>query len=84
MALPDGSRIKASALVKNFGAKHGMIVDADYAVIEPHSRTLVKCGYGYSAALGGSPDTYRRESMIEVLADWGWLGSPDKKPIWLP
>jgi hypothetical protein len=59
-----------SGLVENFGARHGIVFDADYAVIVPRARGLVECGYGNSA-MDDSPDAYQRDEMIEVLADWG-------------
>jgi hypothetical protein len=82
--LADGSRVTAAALVKSFGAENGMVVDADFALIRPHTRALVEADYGYCANLGGSPDRYDRDAMIEVLADWEWTGDPAKKPSWLP
>jgi hypothetical protein len=83
--LPDGSHIKFSALVKGFGAKNGMLVGADYAIIKPHAGRLLDSGYGYCAVLGGgTANTYERDSMIEVFADWGWSGPSDRRPTWLP
>ncbi len=79
---PDGSCLEVSALVKNFGAPQGMLVDPDYDVLAPHTRRMRECGYGYSAMLGGPVDQYDRESVIEVLNDWGWCGAQGKAPDW--
>lgn len=83
MTFPNGSRITVSALVKNFGAKRGMLVDEDWNVLKPHADLMVECGYGYSAMSGGPADQYERSEIIEVLEDWGWSGAADKKPAWL-
>jgi hypothetical protein len=82
--LSDGSQIAASALVKDFGLKRGMVVSANFAVLSPHADRLIEDGYGYSSNLGRAPQDYKRDSMIEVLADWKWSGDPAKKPDWLP
>jgi hypothetical protein len=79
----DGSRLRVSALVKNFATTRGMLVNADYDVLEPHKHKIVESGYGYSSNLGGPPDQYERSSMIDVLKDWGWSGAADQKPDWL-
>jgi hypothetical protein len=81
--LTDGSHVKVSALVGDFGVRHGMVVDANYALIEPYAKSLAADGYGYSSNLGHSPESYDRNGMIEVLKDWGWSGDANKKPAWL-
>lgn len=84
LALPGGATLYVSALVKDFGSRRGMVVDADYSIISAHIPALKELGFGYCGNLGGSPETYDRAAMIEVLADWGWSGSSDKRPDWLP
>lgn len=83
LALPGGANLYVSALVKDFGPRRGMVVDADYSIISPHISALKEQGFGYSGNLGGAPDTYDRAGMIEVLADWGWSGPSNQKPAWL-
>jgi hypothetical protein len=78
--LTDGTRVEVSALVRDFGAKRGMVVDANYDIIQPYTKKLVEDGYGFSSNFGESPESYDRDSMIEILADWGWSGEPAKKP----
>jgi hypothetical protein len=78
----DGSRLRVSALVKNFGYAKGMLVDADYKLLEPHLRKIIESGYGYSA-FGSAPENFDRLSIIEVLKDWGWSGPPEQRPDWL-
>lgn len=82
--LPDGRQIRASALVRDFGAKRGMAVFADAALVHPIGDALWACGYGFSAGFGAHPDEYDRAYMIEILDDWGWSGDPARKPHWLP
>ncbi|HYK81203.1 MAG TPA: hypothetical protein VEU95_16335 [Micropepsaceae bacterium] len=81
--LTDGTRVEVSVLVKDFGAKRGMVVNASYGMIAPYAKKLVEDGYGFSSNFGESPESYDRDSMIEILADWGWSGDPAKKPNWL-
>jgi hypothetical protein len=81
MNFSDGSRLKAAALVKNFGARIGMIVDPDYAVLRPHTDKLVGSGYGYSV---WDPGIYDRALAIWALADWDWSGPQGGRPNWLP
>lgn len=80
--LSDGTSYSAPALVESFGTKRGMVVAADYAVIEPFQEKLLADGYGFSC-IEGSVEGYSRVSMIKVLKDWGWHGAPKSKPIWL-
>ena len=84
LLMADGSQLTATALVKQFGAKNGMVVDADYAVLEPHTQSLVANSYGYSAISSRDAQLYERTNLIEALADWGWSGAADQKPSWLP
>lgn len=80
----DGSLLKVSALVKDFGAARGMLVAADFQVLKPYTDKIVEAGYGFSSNLGSGPDEYDRDYMIEVLEDWGWSGgSARKRPDWL-
>jgi len=83
LALPGGANLYISALVKHFGFRRGMVVDADYSVISPHIQALKENGFGYCGNLGGPPETYDRAGKIKVLTDWGWSGPPDKRPSWL-
>src|SRR5262249_16232963 len=83
IALPNGQRLAASALVKDFGRKHGTVI-AGSSTLRPYYDVLRELGYGFSSKVGHSPDQYRRNEMIEVLADWGWSGPTEAKPSWLP
>ena len=77
--LPDGTWVRATAHVKQFGDKNGMIVDPHWNVLEPYAKVLEVHGYGFSAI----EIDLDHEGLIEVLADWGWSG-PGPVPAWLP
>jgi hypothetical protein len=77
----DGRRVGFTALLPQFGAPRGMVVDADYDVIEPHRSSLLAAGYGYSCC--ELRDNAGEDPPIEMLADWGWSGE-SPKPNWLP
>jgi hypothetical protein len=80
----DGARMVANALVRNFGATIGMVADDRWAIIEPFSKILIDCGYGFSVVNIGPKAEYKCDPMIDMLADWTWSGDPHLKPSWLP
>jgi hypothetical protein len=84
LTFPDGTRMVANALVKNFGAALGMVADDDWTTIGPHAETLIALGYGFSCVSIGPAKNYKRASTLCMLADWSWSGNPDERPNWLP
>lgn len=81
VTLTDGTHVKATAHLKDFGGRNGMIVDPVWAILKPHAQALEASGYGYSCVtLDQSSD---RASIIEVLSDWTWTGV-GPAPAWLP
>lgn len=64
LVLSDGSRLEATALVK-VGPPGGMVVDAEWSVLEPHADQLVRDGYGYSAVAIGEDD-----DLSDLIQDW--------------
>ena len=72
--------LHATALVRNFGPKNGMVVDPAWSILKPFSNALLEAGYGFSRIKLGE---YERARMIDVLRDWGWAGSRRTKPQWL-
>ena len=82
ITLLDGTLLKVVALVKNFGAKNGMLVASDYDAVKPYKQKIVDSGYGYATNVGRSPEQYNRASMIDVLKDWGWTGPEGRRPSW--
>ena len=76
-------RITVDVLLRDFGARLGMIIVSDYEVIAPFAERLVGAGFGYSAMSVDSAELYTRDDFRDVLEDWGWSGAPEKRPIWL-
>ena len=68
------------ALLPQFGATNGIVVDPAWSVIEPLEDALLDAGYGFSCI--ALDDICDDASMIEMLTDWGWNGIGDK-PTWL-
>jgi len=67
--LSNGSVVEATALVM-VGPSRGMVVDADWSVIEPHAAQLVADGFGYSVVTVGDDD-----DLVEMLRDWNGGGA---------
>lgn len=62
-----------------------MIIVSNFDVIAAHADELVESGFGFSTlCIPSGEEPYNRVSMIEVLEDWGWSGSAEEKPAWLP
>jgi len=82
----SGVKAHFTALLPQFGAPAGMIVDADWEAIEPHKSALLAAGYGFSCASAGDParfdDPEEIASAREMLADWSW-SSTSPRPDWL-
>jgi hypothetical protein len=72
----------AVALLRHFGAKRGMVIVSDYAVVRPHQAELIDSGFGYST-MSDPIDPYDRDGCLEVLRDWGWTGPAGASPQWL-
>jgi hypothetical protein len=81
-----GVKADFTALLPQFGAPAGMIVDADWAKIEPHTSALLAAGYAYSCVDGREAADFDDPEVLactgEMLADWGW-SSDSAKPEWL-
>jgi hypothetical protein len=82
LTLPDGAQLKVTALIRKFGARNGMVVDEDWALLKPNAQALVDLGYGFSAISSELAQLHARENLIETLTDWGWTGPADQKPRW--
>lgn len=81
-----GANAHFTALLPQFGAPAGMVVDANWDAIEPHKSALLAGSFGFSCVEAGDPadfdDPERMASVREMLADWGW-SSGEPKPDWL-
>jgi hypothetical protein len=84
VTLPDGTKINAPVLLKNFGAERGMLLfEVAFPNLFETGNALVAMGYGFSC-LGPYGDAeVDLASAKEALADWEWSGPPDQRPSWL-
>ena len=77
----DGVQMHFTALLPQFGAPAGMVVDADCDVLWPHRKELLAAGYGLSCVGPCEPADDVADGN-EMLSDWGW-SSASPKPNWL-
>jgi len=76
----SGVQMHFTALLPQFGAPAGMVIDTDWTAIEPHQSSLRAAGYGFACVEPGDPTDII--SAQEMLSDWGWT-STSPKPDWL-
>ena len=75
LELSDGRVHTFVALVHEFGAERGMLIDTPEGIrASMHELNASAREYGYSG-ISGLYLTYARERYIEALNDWGWAGS---------
>ena len=75
-----GVEMRFTALLPQFGARLGMVVDRNSNALWPYRTALVDAGYGFSCV--GCSDPADLDSAQEMLADWGWT-SELPTPDWL-
>lgn len=75
----SGGPVSFIALLPEFGAPHGMVVEVDWDIIKRHASVLSNAGYGYSCCDGGQYD--ESDPPLDMLRDWGWSSSKPK-PDW--
>ena len=84
LTLKDGSFLRFDVLVKDFGAKLGMLITTDHKKLKTAQDELEALEYGYSVMSDySSEDTYNPDNFKHVLKDWGWSGDPELVPAWL-
>ena len=84
LPLSSGIIIKSQALLKNFGAKNGMLIISKYDQVADHLEELSEKGYGFSVLDEPTEnEDYKRSEYIEMLKDWGWSGNLESTPEWL-
>jgi hypothetical protein len=76
-----GVQMHFTALLPQFGATSGMVIDANWVVIEPHLTSFLAAGYGFSC-VGPGDAADDIVDAHEMLSDWGWT-SASPKPDWL-
>jgi hypothetical protein len=78
IALPNGP-IQAEAHVLDFGSPSGAIA---MSFSNPFAKDVDLSSRYWRSLLGKTYRTYRRESFVEMLNDWGWFGAKDQAPAW--
>ncbi len=82
----SGVKVRFTALLPQFGAAKGLIVDANWDAIAPHESALLNAGYGFSCVGAGDPNRFDKpdetNSAREMLVDWGWTDAAPA-PEWL-
>jgi hypothetical protein len=76
-----GDQMHFTALLPQFGAPLGMLVDSDSDLMWGRRDELVAARYGFSCVVCTESEI-DLESVREMLADWGW-SSDQPKPDWL-
>ena len=86
LIMPNDSVLEAVFLLKNFGAKNGMLIFGRSKGVYKFGDYLVdEQGYGISILrVPKKLAKYDREGLIDdILKDWGWSGASDLEPEWL-
>lgn len=80
----DGRVIDIPVLVRQFGARNGMLLVTDYGLIGPGVGRLAALGYGYACLSEptATDDDEDDEALVDMLRDWGWTGA-GARPSWL-
>ena len=83
----DGRKHECIAWVASFGSERGIVLVAstapDHAVDEAVAGDAELAGYYWSVLDAKGYGTFKRESFIEALVDWGFKGPTEKRPAWL-
>jgi hypothetical protein len=84
LRLPSGPMERWPLVVRDFGARNGMIVLLDYSRIRDRRQEVHDAGFGYSVMEEAGPgDPYVREEFVDLLSDWGWSGAFSSTPAWI-
>jgi hypothetical protein len=80
LSTADGKRLEYLGLVHKFGGRIGMLVSV---IDEPSSAVSVPAGddYGWSRLAAGYGE-YQRQSFLDMLDDWQFLGPDSERPAW--
>jgi len=83
--LPDGSSIEVEVHLHGYGARNGMLVLSDYAVIEEKKDAILAAGFGCSC-YGPIPESEvtSLDGFDEILSDWTKIEEPNPPPEPIP
>lgn len=83
----DNIAIEVPVLLKDFGAKNGMLIIDNYRSVSSFVQIINQQDFGFSCLTSSKNFDLNisetRSSIIEMLSDWGW-SSDAPKPYWLP
>ncbi|WP_157599120.1 hypothetical protein [Pseudoalteromonas phenolica] len=68
----DGNTVVFDALIKGYGAKNGMVIDADGSKLINLNSELSALNYGFSCLNLNASDI--ADGFDEILGDWGASG----------
>jgi hypothetical protein len=84
LALSQGRRVEAQALIPQLGSPKGMIVFSRCDELDGREEELVSMGYGYSVYGGlGPEDEYDVANYREMFVDLGWGAKDERAPDWM-
>ncbi len=78
----ENGKVKYPVLVKNFGGKNGTII-ARHSYFMDYPMPKHK-DFFFSAVNADVYSHFDRKQFIETLIDWGFFGSDENRPEWLP
>ena len=84
--LGNNVKLQAKLLVRNFGARNGILVFTDMDLVWPHRNELSNLGYGYSVLdepTDKTNEAYDRDLFIDMLSEWEWTGGEATRPSWI-
>jgi hypothetical protein len=82
--LNNNIEFSAAFLVRNFGAKNGMLIIRDGNQVSECGNQLHESGYGYCVMRKPKIEgEYNRIAFVDMLSDWGWTGPSNEKPSWI-
>jgi hypothetical protein len=84
LVLKTDSFLKVPVFLHDFGGEKGTLILESLDDISSLEEELRRAGFGYSVQKSHDSDKYDREIFIEMLAEWGWTGKPDRIPVWYP
>jgi hypothetical protein len=79
----NGNEYEVTGLLPEFGSGKGMLITDRKSDDEAVLMADLSNEYGMTGLSPRYYDQYDRESFIETLSEWGWIGDISKKPKWI-
>jgi hypothetical protein len=81
--LPEGTKIRADVLLRNFGGRNGTLIFTSTNGVAPYGDQLCNLHYGVSVLEEPGTANYDRDVFVDMLSEWEWTGSEAAKPNWI-